>query len=136
MRPTLLRIRIVCSAIGVAALLAAALMMLLPLPVQDLGVLQGPLYCGPGASSDNTLQIMLDPEVVNQDGSPLPTAGRSPEETRKAEAQREREAIQICQGAAKPRFIWTVVLVIVAVVVGLAVPSIVGAARHRSPEAS
>lgn len=34
--------RLICSVLGAAALLGAVLVMLLPLPPQDLGVLQGP----------------------------------------------------------------------------------------------
>ncbi|MFJ9783573.1 hypothetical protein ACIRSS_28615 [Amycolatopsis sp. NPDC101161] len=123
--------RLICSAIGALALLGAVLVMLLPLPPQDLGVLEGPLYCGPGASSNNTLQMMVDPDAVNRDDSAASSAGRSTPEERQAEARRAQRNVQICQGAAKSRFVWAVALLIAAVAVGLAVPSIAGAARRR-----
>lgn len=112
--------RLVCSVFGAIALLGAILVMLLPLPPQDLGVLQGPLYCGPGASSNNTLQMMLDPDSVNEENPPAPSARQSTPEEQETKARRDQQSIQICQGAAKSRFIWAVVLLIAAVVVGLA----------------
>jgi hypothetical protein len=56
--------RYVQLGIAAAGLLAAALFLLLPLPTLDiLGTPVG--FCGPGPTSDNALQVMLDPTVVS-----------------------------------------------------------------------
>lgn len=117
------RARVVCSLLGAACVLGAALLMLLPIPPQDLGVLNGPLYCGPGASSDNALQIMLNPDDVNQDPPPR-TQGQSADDYARERAAASARNIQVCQGPVKTRFVWAMGLVILAVAVGLAVPSI------------
>ncbi|MEA5364432.1 hypothetical protein VA596_33215 [Amycolatopsis sp., V23-08] len=110
-------------------LLAAVLLMVLPLPPQDLGVLAEPLYCGPGASSDSALEVMLHPEVVNQGGQ-RESSAQETEEERRARQDHETLAIQICLSAAKPRFIWAGVAILLAVAIGLAAPSIL---RPRRP---
>lgn len=54
-------------AIAAAALLAAALFLLLPLPT--LNVLGTPMgFCGPGPTSDNAAQVLIDPSVVSGQG--------------------------------------------------------------------
>lgn len=54
-------------AIAAAGLLAAALFLLLPLPTLDvLGTPVG--FCGPGPTSDNALQVLVDPTVVSGQG--------------------------------------------------------------------
>lgn len=62
--------RYVQLGIAAAGLITAALFLLLPLPTLDvLGTPVG--FCGPGPTSDNALQVLLDPTVV-----PEPDADR------------------------------------------------------------
>lgn len=52
------------AAIAGLGLLAAAMFLLLPLPTLDvLGTPVG--FCGPGPTSDNALQVLVDPSVVS-----------------------------------------------------------------------
>jgi hypothetical protein len=120
------------TVLGGAALAGAALLMLLPLPRQDLGILNGTLYCGPGASSDSALQVMINPDVVNQ-GDPvsLPSAGQSPTAEQQANARQHRVNIQVCQNAAKTRFILAAAAVIFAIAVGLTLPAILRPKRQQ-----
>jgi hypothetical protein len=120
-RRRFMQLRIGCTLFGVAAIIAATLMMLLPLPVQDVGIL-GPLYCGPGATSDNALQIMLNPNEVNTDpGVPVRQVSAS---EKQAQDATDLHNVQSCQTAAKTRFIPAMIALLLAVGGGLAVPSI------------
>ncbi|MFG1642181.1 hypothetical protein ACGFMK_18000 [Amycolatopsis sp. NPDC049252] len=121
--------RFVCAGAGLLGLLAAVLLMVLPLPPQDVGVLAGPLYCGPGASSDSPLEVMLHPEVVNE-GDRQKEPAQDTEEAQRARQDRETQNSQVCLSAAKPRFIWAGVAILMAVAIGLAAPSIL---RPRRP---
>ncbi len=59
--------RFVPHAIAAVGLAAAALFFLLPLPTLDvLGTPVG--FCGPGPTSDNALQVLIDPSVVSDQG--------------------------------------------------------------------
>ena len=60
-----------CGVALVVGGLAAALTLLfipLSLPRTSTGVAVG--YCGPGLTSDNAVQVRLDPGIVNTGGSP------------------------------------------------------------------
>jgi hypothetical protein len=123
------QLRIGCAVFGVAALIAAALMMLLPLPVQDQGLL-GPLYCGPGATTDSALQVMLNPNDVNTDpGVPAPQLSAADQQAQDAT---NLHNVQKCQTAAKARFIPAVIALLLAIGVGLAVPSILRPRRSTT----
>ncbi|WP_134667867.1 hypothetical protein [Amycolatopsis sp. CFH S0078] len=117
------KIRIAGRIAAVLAVAAAILLLVLPVPVQDIGVFNDPVYCGPGATTDNALQIMADPQRVNTDpGVPIAKPANQAEADR--ETARKVHNVEICQSAAKTRFVWAAVAVMFAVVVGLAVPSI------------
>ncbi len=124
------KIRIASRTTGLAAAVAAILLMLLPLPVQDLGPFQGPLYCGPGATSDNALQIMIDPQRVNTDPA-VPTAKPASQAEADRDTARKIHNVEICQSATKTRFVWAVIAVLFAVAAGLAVPSILKEYRRE-----
>ncbi len=110
-----------CGVAIVAGGLAAALTLLfIPLTVQRAasGAVTG--WCGPGHTSDNAVQVRLDPGIVNTGGSPgqaVPPA-------------LEQQFEQLCTHEADGQLIEAAVIFVLALLAGL--PMI--AARGRQDD--
>jgi hypothetical protein len=60
-------LRLIGGAVAALGVIAALMLFFLPLSPE------GEAFCGPGAQSDNAVQVLWDPSVVNQtDGSEYP----------------------------------------------------------------
>jgi hypothetical protein len=106
---------------GVAAALALAL-----IPLRLVAVTGGIGYCGPGFSSDNAVQVRVDPGIVN-------TGGGAGQPAPAAAAQRQLE--QVCTSQANGRLIAAAGTAAVALVAGLPLIA-VGRRRQDSISAS
>lgn len=117
-------LRLCGVAIVVGGLAAALTLLLIPLSVQRApsGALLG--FCGPGRSSDNAVQVRLDPGVVNTGGSP----GQA------GTAAQQRQFEQFCTHEADNQLIEAAVLAVLALLVGL--PMIAGRGGQDGAPAS
>jgi hypothetical protein len=115
------------SLCGVAVLVGglAAALALLFIPLRLVVVPGGIGYCGPGLSSDNALQVRVNPGIVNTGGGGGPQAS----------AAQQRQLEQVCTHQANGRVIAATSTAAVALVLG--VPLIaVGRRRQDSISAS
>lgn len=113
-----------CGVAVVVGGLAAALALLF-IPLRLVAVSDGIVgYCGPGFSSDNALQVRVNPGVVN--------AGGGGGQQAPAAAQRQLE--RLCASQANGRLIAAAGTTAVALVIGL--PLIAAGRRQDSISAS
>ena len=63
-------LRLCGVAIVVGGLAAALTLLFIPLGLQRTSSGQATGFCGPGLTSDNAVQVRLDPAIVNTGGSP------------------------------------------------------------------
>lgn len=113
-----------CGVAVVVGGLAAALALLF-IPLRLVAVPGGGTgWCGPGFSSDNALQVRVNPGIVNTGGGGGPQAP--------AAAQRQLE--QLCASQANGRLIAAAGTTAVALVIGL--PLIAAGRRQDSISAS
>jgi hypothetical protein len=103
-------LRLCGVAIVVGGLAAALALLFIPLSVQrdSAGVITG--FCGPGLSSDNAVQVRLDPGIVNTGGRPG-QAGSA--------AQQQQQFEQSCTHEADGQLIESAVIAVLAVLIGL-----------------
>jgi hypothetical protein len=80
-------------------------------------------YCGPGFSSDNAVQVRLDPGVVNTGGSGPP-----------APLAEQRQLERLCTNQADGRLTEAAIIAVVALALGL--PLIVLGRRQPTRSAS
>jgi hypothetical protein len=113
-------LRLCGIAIAVGGLAAALTLLFVPLTVQRApsGVVTA--YCGPGLTSDNAVQVRLDPGIVNTGGSP----GQA------GTAAQQRQLEQFCTHEADGQLIESAVIAVLALLIGL--PMI--AARRRQDD--
>jgi hypothetical protein len=99
------------SLCGVAVLVGglAAALALLFIPLRLVAVPGGVGYCGPGFSSDNALQVRVNPGIVNTGGG----AGQQ------ATAAQQRQLEQVCTSQANGRLIAATSIAAVALVLGV-----------------
>lgn len=102
-------LRLCGVAIVVGGLAAALALAFIPLSVQRTasGAVAG--FCGPGFSSDNAVQVRLDPGVVNTGGTPGQAVS--------APVQQQFE--QFCTHEADNQLIEAAVIAVLALLVGL-----------------
>ena len=112
-----------CGVAVVAGGLAAALALLF-IPLRLVAVSGGIGYCGPGLSSDNALQVRVNPGIVNTGGG----AGQQ------APVAAQRQLEQLCASQANGRLIVAAGTAVVALVIGL--PLIAVGRRQDSMPAS
>jgi hypothetical protein len=99
------------SLCGVAVLVGglAAALALLFIPLRLVAVPGGVGYCGPGLSSDNALQVRVNPGIVNTGGG----GGQQ------ASAAQQRQLEQVCTRQANGRLIAATSIAAVALVLGV-----------------
>ncbi|HEY9244157.1 MAG TPA: hypothetical protein VIP48_19380 [Streptosporangiaceae bacterium] len=113
-----------CGVAVVVGGLAAALALLF-IPLRLVAVSDGIVgYCGPGFSSDNALQVRVNPGVVNTGGG----GGQQ------APAAAQRQLERLCASQANGRLIAAAGTTAVALVIGL--PLIAAGRRQDSISAS
>jgi hypothetical protein len=115
-------LRLCGVAIVVGGLAAALALLFIPLSAQrdSAGVITG--FCGPGRSSDDAVQVRLDPGIVNTGGRP----GQA------GTAAQQQQFEQSCTHEADGQLIESTVIAVLAVLIGL--PMI--AARGRQDDTS
>lgn len=112
-----------CGVAVVVGGLAAALALLF-IPLRLVAVSGGIGYCGPGLSSDNALQVRVNPGIVNTGGG----GGQQ------APAAAQRQLEQLCASQADGRLIAAAGTAAVALVIGL--PLVAVGRRQDSVSAS
>jgi hypothetical protein len=113
-----------CGVAVVVGGLAAALALLF-IPLRLVAVSDGIVgYCGPGFSSDNALQVRVNPGVVNTGGG----GGQQ------APAAAQRQLERLCASQANGRLVAAAGTTAVALVIGL--PLIAAGRRQDSISAS
>lgn len=112
-----------CGVAVVVGGLAAALALLF-IPLRLVAVSGSIGYCGPGFSSDNALQVRVNPGIVNTGGS----GGQQ------APAAAQRQLEQLCASQANGRLIAAAGTAAVALVIGL--PLVAVGRRQDSMPAS
>ena len=102
-------LRLCGVAIVVGGLAAALTLLFIPLSVQRAasGAVTG--WCGPGRTSDNAIQVRLDPGIVNTGGSPGQAVSPA----------LERQFEQFCAHKADGQLIEAAVIAVLALLVGL-----------------
>lgn len=113
-----------CGVAVAAGGLAAALALLL-IPLRLVAISGGIGYCGPGLSSDNALQVRVNPGIVNTGG------GRG----QQASTAQQRQLAQVCANQANGRLIAAAGTAGVALVLGLPLIAL-GRRRQDSISAS
>jgi len=124
-RPVAREIIRLCAVAIVAGGLAAALALLFgPLSVGRTveGSTTFESFCGPGLTSDNAVQVRIDPGIVNTGG----TAGQS------ESAAEQQQLERFCTGEADTRVTEGIITAAVALIVGIGLPVL--ARRSRTPE--
>lgn len=110
MRPSGREVLRLCGVAVVVGGLAAALTLLfIPLGVSRYPTGQVSGWCGPGYSSDNALQVRLDPGIVNtgdSSGQPVSTA-------------QQQQFEQFCTHKADNQLLESAVLAVLALLIGL-----------------
>ena len=116
-------LRLFGVAIVVGGLAAALTLLFIPLSVQraSSGVVTG--FCGPGLTSDNAVQVRLDPGIVNTGGSP----GQA------GTLAQQQQFEQFCTHEADNQLIEAAVVAVLALLVGL--PMIAARGRQDDMEA-
>lgn len=112
-----------CGVAVVVGGLAAALALLF-IPLRLVAVSGSIGYCGPGLSSDNALQVRVNPGIVNTGGG----GGQQ------APAAAQRQLEQLCASQANGRLIAAAGTAAVALVIGL--PLVAVGRRQDSMSAS
>jgi hypothetical protein len=112
-----------CGVAVVVGGLAAALALVL-IPLRLVAVTGGVGYCGPGFSSDNAVQVRVNPGIVNTGGS-----------GQQAPAAAQRQLERVCTSQANGRLIVAAGTAAVALVAGLPMIA-VGRRRQDSISAS
>ena len=108
MRPVAREIIRICGVAVVAGGVAAALALLfVPLGLQRTSTSLG--FCGPGLTSDNAIQVRIDPGIVN--------TGGTPGEAGPVSEQQKFE--QFCTGEANTRLAEAGITAAVAVILGI-----------------
>jgi len=124
-RPVAQEIMRICGIAVVAGGIAAALALLfVPLAVGRASEASTTLesFCGPGLTSDNAVQVRIDPGIVNTGGVPgQPTAP----------ATEQRQLEQFCTGEADTRLTEAGVTAAVALILGFGATAL----SRRSPSA-
>jgi hypothetical protein len=102
-------LRLCGVAIVVGGLAAALTLLFIPLSVQraSSGAVVG--FCGPGRTSDNAVQVRLDPGIVNTGGRP----GQA------GSAAQQQQLQQFCTHEADDQLIESAVIAVLALLVGL-----------------
>jgi hypothetical protein len=114
-RPVAREIIRICGVAVVAGGLAAALaLVFVPLGLERTAAAVG--FCGPGATSDNALQVGIDPGIVNTGGGSLSQA---------VPAADQQRLEQFCAGEADTRLTEAAVTAAVALILGIGVPVLV-----------
>jgi hypothetical protein len=114
-RPAAREIIRICGVAVVAGGLAAALALLfVPLGLERTATSVG--FCGPGLTSDNALQVGIDPGIVNTGSVPGQAA---------VPAAEQRQLEQFCAGEADTRLIEAAVVAGLALILGIGVPVLV-----------
>jgi hypothetical protein len=115
MHPAAVRvINLAGFALIVAGLVAAITLVLLPLPTLTAEG-SAVAWCGPGQTSDNALQVRLNPGIVNTGAIPgQPEASQAKQQT----------LVQVCGGVADSRITEAAVIAIVALALGVGIPLI------------
>jgi hypothetical protein len=96
-------------AVVVGGLAAALALLFVPLGLQVSSTSVG--YCGPGLTSDNALQVRLDPGIVNTGGTPGQSA---------APAAEQQQLQQFCTSEADHQLVEAAITAGVALLLGLA----------------
>jgi len=96
-------------AVVVGGLAAALALLFVPLGVQVTSTSTG--FCGPGYSSDNALQIRVDPGIVNTGGTPGQQA---------APATEQQQLQQFCTSEADHQLVEAAIIAAAALVLGFA----------------
>ncbi len=95
-------------AVIVGGLAAALALLFVPLGVQRVsGAVVG--FCGPGLTSDNAIQVRLDPGVVNTGGSP----------GQLVPAAEQRQLERFCTREANTRLVQALATAVVALLAGV-----------------
>lgn len=100
--------------IALGGVIAALTLLFIPLPpITTLGTAVA--WCGPSATSDNALQVRIDPAIVNTGtiaGSGTPSQSQ------------QAALIQVCTGEADSRITDAAVVALAAIAFGFGVPLI------------
>jgi len=102
-------LRLCGVAIVVGGLAAALTLLFIPLSLQRTSSGQAAGICGPGLTSDNAVQVRLDPAIVNTGGSP----GQA------GTAAQQQLLEQFCSHEADNQLIESAVLAVLALLIGL-----------------
>jgi hypothetical protein len=97
-------------AVLVGGLAAALALLFVPLGLQVSSTAVG--YCGPGLTSDNALQVRLDPGIVNTGGTP----GQS----QSVPVAEQQQLEQFCTAEADHQLVEAAIIAGVALLLGLA----------------
>jgi hypothetical protein len=127
-RPVAQEFMRICGIAVLAGGIAAALALLfVPLSVgrttAGTTILQS--FCGPGATSDNAVQVRIDPGIVNTGGIPGEPA---------APAAEQRQLEQFCTREADTRLTEAGVTAAIALILGIGATMLSRRSRTRTPE--
>jgi hypothetical protein len=112
-----------CFALAIGGVVAAITLLLLPLPPVTAGRFTV-AWCGPGATSDNAIQVRLDPGIVNTGSIPGAAAPSQAE---------QQTLVAICTGAADTRITEAAITTAVALALGIGIPLIARRVRAGPP---
>ncbi|MDX6394121.1 MAG: hypothetical protein QOJ73_5184 [Streptosporangiaceae bacterium] len=119
--------RIFGIAVIAGGLAAALALLFVPLSVgrtsEGSTVLES--FCGPGATSDNAIQVRIDPGIVNTGG--IPGAPAAP-------AAEQRQLEQFCTREADTRLTEAGVTAAVALILGIGATTLSRRSGTRTPE--
>lgn len=106
----------------VAGVFIGAIFLLTPLPtMNELG---GPVgWCGPGATSDNAIQVLLNPAVVNESG------GLSQNDDYAAQMAFR----SFCVGEARTRVTYFVISDLAGAILGVGLCGVIALTEQRRP---
>ena len=121
-------LRLCGVAIVVGGLAAALTLLFVPLPVQRAPSGAVIAFCGPGATSDNAVQVRLDPGIVNAGGAP----GQA------GTAAQQQQLERFCTHEADSQLIESAVIAVLALLIGLPMIAARGPQDDRpvSPDAA
>jgi hypothetical protein len=102
-------LRLCGIAIVVGGLAAALTLLFVPLTVQRAPSGAIFAFCGPGTTSDNAVQVRLNPGIVNTGGAP----GQA------GTAAQQQQLEQFCTHEANGRLIESAVIAVLALLIGL-----------------
>jgi hypothetical protein len=121
--------RVALAIAGLTPLIAAAFISasLLLTPLPTMNQLGSPIgWCGPGATSDNAIQVLLDPNAVNEAGGTVQSSDYAAQMALRS----------YCVGEARTRFIQSGLSVAAGTIVGLGLCAIISLTGfRRSPNA-